>query len=372
MDWQDITRTLRRLDWSLVLAVAMLLVAGVFFVFSASHRGEDMPVSSFYEKQIVWVFVGGFFFLMLAFLDYRRLRDSAWWLYVLGLVLLVLVLTPGVGKKVYGAYRWLSFFGVQVQPSEFGKLATMVVLARFLSRPGRDMQDPRVVVQSLLIVGVPFLLIVKEPDLGTGMILLPLSFFMMYAAGVPLKYLGILVLIGVLLLPFAWFGLGDYQKERIYVFFDPGRAPLGHGWNKIQSEIAVGSGAFSGKGYLKGTQNVLGFLPRTVAPTDFIYSVIAEEMGFVGSLVLLGLYSTVLLAGIRAALEAREKLGRLLAVGVTSLLFCHVFVNIAMTIGLLPITGLPLPLISYGGSFMVSTMIGLGIVQSVYVRRYQQ
>jgi len=155
------------------------------------------------------------------------------------------------------------------------------------------------------------------------------------------------------------------------VFFDPGRDPLGAGWNKIQSSIAVGSGGFAGKGYLKGTQNVLGFLPRTVAPTDFIYSVIAEEMGFIGSAGLLLLYSILLWAGFRAAQSSRDKLGRLLAVGITSLLFCHVFVNIAMTIGLLPITGLPLPLISYGGSFMVSTMIGLGIVQSVYVRRYQ-
>ncbi len=370
MDWDDITRVIRRMDWSQILAVGALLIIGVVFVFSASYRGEDVPVASFYERQVVWIFTGVGFFLMLAFLDYRRFRDAAWWLYAVGLILLVLVLV--MGKKVYGAYRWLNLFGIQVQPSEFGKLATMIVLARFLSRPGRDMQNPWVVIQTLLIIGVPFLLIVKEPDLGTAMVLVPLAFFMMFAAGVPLKYLGILMLIGLVLMPFGWFGLGDYQKERILVFFDPNRDPLGAGWNKIQSEIAVGSGGFSGKGYLKGTQNVLGFLPRTVAPTDFIYSVIAEEMGFVGSLVLIGLYSVVLLAGIRAALEAREKMGRLLAVGVTSLLFCHVFVNIAMTIGLLPITGLPLPLISYGGSFMVSTMVGLGIVQSVYVRRYQQ
>jgi rod shape determining protein RodA len=370
MDLAEIVKAIRRMEWSQVLAVAALLTIGIFFIFSASYRGEDLPASSFFEKQIVWILVGAGFFLMLMLFDYRRFRDAAWWLYVVALVLLVLVLV--MGKKVYGAYRWLSLFGVQVQPSEFGKLATMLALARFLSRPGRDMQNPRVVVQTLLIIAVPFVLILKEPDLGTAAVLVPMAFIMMYAAGVPLKFLGFLILVGLLLLPFAWFGLGDYQKERILVFLDPGRDPLGAGWNKIQSEIAVGSGGFSGKGYLKGTQNVLGFLPRTVAPTDFIYSVIAEEMGFVGSMVLVGLYSVVLLAGIRAALEAREKLGRLLAVGVTSLLFCHVFVNIAMTIGLLPITGLPLPLISYGGSFMVSTMIGLGIVQSVYVRRYQQ
>jgi rod shape determining protein RodA len=201
--------------------------------------------------------------------------------------------------------------------------------------------------------------------------LVPTAFLMMFAAGVPIRYLAVLVFLGILLMPLGWFVIDDYQKDRILVFLDPGRDPLGAGWNKIQSEIAVGSGGFAGKGYLKGTQNVLGFLPRTVAPTDFIYSVIAEEMGFVGSLGLLVLYSLLLWAGTRAALESRDKMGRMLAVGVTSLLFCHVFVNLAMTIGLLPITGLPLPLISYGGSFMISTMIGLGIVQSVYVRRYQ-
>lgn len=369
MSWNEISRILRRMDWSMVFAVGALLVAGVLFIFSASYRGEDLPVASFYEKQVVWAVLGIGLLVMCTVVDYHRFRDAAWWMYVVGVVLLVLVLV--MGKKVYGAYRWLSFFGVQVQPSEFGKLATLLVLARFLSRPGRDLTDPKVVFQVLTIIGIPFLLIVKEPALGTAGMLVPVAFLMMYAAGVPFRYLAILALIGILLMPLGWFVLDDYQKDRILVFFDPGRDPLGAGWNKIQSEIAVGSGGFAGKGYLKGTQNVLGFLPRTVAPTDFIYSVIAEEMGFVGSLGLLGLYALLLWAGVRAALASRDKLGRMLAVGVTSLLFCHVFVNMAMTIGLLPITGLPLPLISYGGSFMMSTMIGLGVVQSVYVRRYE-
>jgi rod shape determining protein RodA len=369
MNWNEISRALRRMDWSMILAVCALMTVGILFIFSASFQGEDQPMAPFFEKQIVWALVGIGLLVMCTAVDYHRIRDGAWWLYAIGLVLLVLVLV--MGKKVYGAYRWLSFFGVQIQPSEFGKLATLLVLARFLSRPGRDLTNPKVVFQTLTIIGVPFLLIVKEPDLGTAGMLVPLAFLMMYAAGVPAKYLGILALIGVLVAPLGWFALDDYQKDRILVFFDPGRDPLGAGWNKIQSEIAVGSGGFAGKGYLRGTQNVLGFLPRTVAPTDFIYSVIAEEMGFVGSLGLLALYALLLWAGVRAALAARDKLGRVLAVGVTSLLFCHVFVNIAMTIGLLPITGLPLPLISYGGSFMMSTMIGLGLVQSVYVRRYE-
>lgn len=369
MSFAQIMAVLRRMDWLMVVAVCVLMVTGVMFIYSASYRGDALPAGTFYEKQMLWVVVGLFLFFGAAMTDYHRLRDGAWWFYIIGLVLLVLVLL--IGKKVYGAYRWLNLFGIRIQPSEFGKLATLILLARFLGRPGRDTKEPRCLVETLILMGIPFLLIFKEPDLGSASVLVPMSFLMMYAAGVPMKYLLVLVGIGLLLMPLGWFFLGDYQKDRILVFFDASRDPLGAGWNKIQSEIAVGSGGFSGKGYLKGTQNVLGFLPRTVAPTDFIYSVIAEEMGFVGSLILLGLYAIVLGAGIRAALAARDKTGRLLAVGVTSLLFCHVFVNIAMTIGLLPITGLPLPLISYGGSFMMSTMIGLGIVQSVYVRRYQ-
>jgi len=370
MAWSETARLLRRMDWSLVIAVMALMTIGVIFIFSASYRADDLPMPSFYKKQVVWVMIGAALYLALVLMDYHRFRDAAWWLYAVGLVLLVLVLV--MGKKVYGAYRWLSFFGVQIQPSEFGKLATVILLGRFLGRPGRNLKELRSMIQTLLLIGIPILLIVKEPDLGTAMVLVPVAFLMMFVAGVRVRYLAVLVLIGALLMPVAWFGLGDYQKERILVFFDPGRDPMGAGWNKIQSEIAVGSGGMTGKGYLKGTQNVLGFLPRTVAPTDFIYSVIAEETGFVGSVGLLLLYSVLLVAGVRAAAAARDKLGRVLAVGVTSLLFCHVFVNIAMTIGLLPITGLPLPLISYGGSFMMSTMIGLGIVQSVYVRRYQE
>jgi rod shape determining protein RodA len=370
MNWNHVRAILARMDWIMIFAVVALLVIGVMFIYSAGYRGEDAPVASFYERQMLWALVGGFFFISTAFMDYRRLRDAAWWLYFVAMLLLVLVLL--VGKEMYGARRWLTLFGLQVQPSEFAKLAALVVVARFLGRPGRQLDDPVKIFQVLSIVGVPFLLIVKEPDLGTAAMLIPVAFMMMFAAGVPLKHMLILAGIGLLLMPFGWFLLGNYQKERVLVFLNPNRDPLGAGWNKIQSGIAVGSGGFSGKGYLKGTQNVLGFLPRTVAPTDFIYSVIAEETGFVGSAILLFLYALLLWSCVRAALVARDRFGRLLAVGVGSLLFCHAFVNMAMTIGLLPITGLPLPLISYGGSFMVAIMIGLGIVQSVYVRRYHE
>ena len=361
---------LKRLDWGFVCSVLALVAVGILFIYSASYRSENSPLSALTERQILWVVVGLACFVGVVLADYHRVGDTAWAAYAGSLVLLVLVLV--MGKKVYGAYRWLNLFGIQIQPSEFAKLGTVLAVARFLSQPSRDPGDPRTLLQVLLILAVPYLLILKQPDLGTATTLVPVAFVMMFVAGVPPRYLGALVLLGVLAAIPGWFVLDEYQKERLLVFFDPGRDPLGTGWNSIQSGIAVGSGGLTGKGYLMGTQNILGFLPRTVAPTDFIFSVIAEETGFVGSALLLLLYAAVVGGCLRAALASRDKLGRLFAVGVVALLFCHVFVNMAMTVGLMPITGLPLPLVSYGGSFMVCTMVGLGLVQSVYVRRFRR
>jgi rod shape determining protein RodA len=357
----------RRSDWVLTFAVVSLIVVGVLFIYSAAFQRADTPVSGFYQRQMIWGAAGLLGYLFLSMVDYRRLAESSWWIYAATLVLLVLVLF--FGRRIFGATRWLSLFGMQVQPSEFAKLAVILVAARFLSRPGLDIASPRNLLWTLLLAAVPFVLIVRQPDLGTAAVLLPITLSILFVAGAPLRYFAVLAVIGVLMLPVAWLGLGDYQRDRIMVFVDPGRDPYGAGWNKMQSEIAVGSGGLTGKGYLKGTQNVLGYLPRTVAPTDFIYSVIAEEKGFVGSASVLALYALVLMAGLRTALVARDKLGRLLAVGVVGMIFFHVFVNIAMTIGLMPITGLPLPLMSYGGSFMISTMLGFGILQSVYIGR---
>jgi len=357
-----------RLDWIMALTTAALVAVGVAFIFSAGWRGPDEPGGDFYRKQLFWAGLGALVFIGAAVSDYRRIGAQAIWIYLLALAGLVLVLA--VGREMYGARRWIRLFGVNIQPSEFAKLATVLATARYLSLPDTDPRRFATMIWSGLITGGAFLLIVVEPDLGTAMTLLPTLWVLWLVAGVPPRTLALIVLSGVLLMPVAWLGMGEYQRERVRVFLDAERDPQGAGWNKIQSAIAVGSGGFAGKGYLKGTQNVLGFLPRTVAPTDFIFSVIAEEKGFTGSLTLLGLFAVWLGGGIRAAARARDKFGQLLAAGLTTLLFAHVFVNIAMTIGLLPITGLPLPLISYGGSFMLTTMLALGLMQSVYVRRH--
>jgi len=362
---------LKRMDWWLMLAALCLATVGILFIYSAGFRGDGLPVPSYYQKQMVWCCLGLATVFFLVCVDYKKWMNMSLFIYAVGLAMLILVLF--VGTSAHGSSRWLNLAGIRVQPSEFAKIATLIMLARYLGQPGLNLRQYRVVLTTGLLAGVPFLLIFLEPDLGTAAVLLPMAFALMYVAGVPKRTLALIVGLGVLCLFPLWeFALGEYQQERILTFFDPGRDPRGAGWNKFQSEIAVGSGGLTGKGYLEGTQNVLGFLPRTVAPTDFIYSVIAEEMGFIGSALVLSLYAAVLIGVVRAALFSRDKPGRLLAVGVATMLFFHVTVNIAMTIGLMPITGLPLPLISYGGSFMISTMCALGLVESVYVRRYRR
>ncbi len=361
---------LKRLDWWLLAALLVLVVLGVLFVYSASYRGEGIPVNTDYRKQIVWAILGIGVFLIVALIDYHWLGRCSWLLYGCALLLLLLVLV--IGETRSGATRWISLPGFDIQPSEIAKLGTLLALARFLSLSSTDSRRLYVVALAGVIAAVPFFLIFIEPDLGTAAVLIPLTACLLFVAGVPLRILCCLGVLGLLALPLGYQVLDDYQQHRIDVFLNIDSDPLVYGWTKQQSLIAVGSGGLTGKGYLAGTQNVLGFLPRSVADNDFIYIVIAEETGFVGAALVLALYAAILLCAFRAALVSRDKLGRLLSVGVATIIFSHVFVNIAMTIGMMPITGLPLPLVSYGGSFMVVTMCGLGIVQSVYVRRAQR
>lgn len=384
-------RPLRRLDWSLVVAMLALLGIGIAFIFSAGYGNPDSPAQPLFLKQLCWAALGLLFFMGFATVDYHRWTSLAWWIYVIGLILLVLVFVPHIGLKIYGAQRWIQLAGLRIlQPAELMKLAVIILLARLFGWPGRNLRRWRLVSLGLGLALIPMLLIIKQPDLGTALIFLPMLASIMWAAGIKGTRLAALAALGIVLAGSALaliilppklgmdehrherlirhIGISPYQRDRIAVFLDNDRDPLGAGWNKIQSKIAVGSGQFTGKGYLQGTQNILGFLPRTVAPNDFIFSVITEEKGFVGGAITLLLFGTVLVACLRAAEFAADKIGRLLCVGIATMLFCHIFVNIAMTIGLLPITGIPLPLISYGGTFMIGTMTALGIVQSVYIR----
>ncbi|MCK5850881.1 MAG: rod shape-determining protein RodA [Kiritimatiellae bacterium] len=382
---------LKRMNWGLTLVIGALLTISVMFIYSACYISDELPVRTLYKRQALWITAGAVSYFLFALYDYRKLRKMGPWFYMLSLVLLVVVLVVGV--TVYGSKRWLLLvppLGIGIQPSEFAKLSAIILLAGMLSRFGAGVKKMGLMIAVLAVVFVPMLLIFKEPDAGTAMIFLPVAFVMMFVAGIPLKRLILLVFLGVtvvgslvtvVLAPerfglredqstgvMQFVGIKQYHKRRLRGFLDPDKDPTGAGWNKLQSEISVGSGGKWGKGYKKGDQNVLGFLPRSVAPTDFIYSVIAEEMGFMGSSIVLFLFGVIILFGMHAALVAQDKMGRLLCVGVVTMMFIHTFMNIAMTIGCLPIIGLPLPFLSYGGTFMIVTMSSMGIVQSVYIR----
>ena len=365
---QSLWRRVLAQDWLAALAAAALLAVGLCFIYSASWRGEEIGIAgAWFGKQIEWACFGVALALVLALVDYHLWIRWAWWIWLFAVLLLFAVLF--VGQKVYGASRWLNLFGILVQPSEFAKLATVVLLARVLGGGFFEPKSFAFLLVGMLVTALPVFLILREPDLGTAAILLPVLVCMVVAGGGAWRWLFGLAAAGAALSPLAWFVLGDYQKDRILTFFDPSRDPLGANWNATQSAIAVGSGGFWGKGFLHGTQNVLGFLPRTVSPSDFIFPVIAEETGFVGSLVLLALFAFLLFRYLLAAASAADSEGSLLATGIAGLLFFHVFVNIGMTIRLLPITGLPLPFVSSGGSFLLAMFAGLGLVQSVVVRR---
>lgn len=359
---------LRRMDWLLFAAMVVLAIGSVCFIFSASYRGPGQPMPLFYRQQIIWFVSGLALYIVVMAVDYQRICRWATLWYVLAILALVLVLVIGV--KVYGARRWLGWGRFGIQPAEVAKLAVIVALAYYLfHRTTEQRRCGDTLVGAALLVGMPFVLILVEPDLGSAMTLVPIVFGMLFVAGVRGKHLVLAAVLGLCLTPVAWWHMKPYQRERLTVFLNPNRDPLGAGWNLNQSLIAVGSGGVTGKGFLQGTQNSLGYLPRTVAPNDFLFSVIAEEKGFVGGACVVGLYAVLLGRGLRIAANARDRLGMLLATGIVAMFVFHVFVNIGMTIGLMPVTGVPLPLLSYGGSFVLVSMTALGLLQNIWIHR---
>jgi len=359
---------LKRMDWLLFTAMVALAIGSVCFIFSASYRGPGQPMPEFHRQQMVWFAAGLALYIAVMAVDYRLICQWATVWYVLAILALVVVLMIGV--KVYGARRWLGWGRLGIQPAEVAKLAVIVALAYYLFH--RTLEQRRgwsTVAGAIALIGMPLLLILVEPDLGSAMTLIPIVFGMLFVAGARAKHLVLAAVLGLCLTPVAWWHMKKYQRERLTVFLNPNRDPLGAGWNLNQSLIAVGSGGVTGKGFLQGTVNSLGYLPRTVAPNDFLFSVIAEEKGFVGTACVVGLYAVLLGRGLRIAANARDRLGMLLATGIVVMLLFHVFVNIGMTIGLMPVTGVPLPLLSYGGSFVLVSMTALGLLQNIWIHR---
>ena len=395
----DKTTDLRfRLDKAQVAALFGLMVLGTLFIYSATlaHEANEIPwYRERFVMQMVWYAAGLSLAFVLCLADYHALARWSFVIYWIIIMVLALVLVPGVGVKRFGARRWFDLGLFQLQPSEFAKLAFILAQAHFLSRPAEELRLPLNFLRALGLMVLPFVLILKEPDLGSALVFLPVGLVMMFAAGVPRKFLirllvgaGLVVglfLVDILYAPPQWrFKLEDYQRRRLWVYF--GRdytAGLGteaekergrlqqrnDSYNVRQALISVGSGGVTGKGWCRGTQNALGFLPRAVAHNDFIFSVIAEEKGFTGSAVVLALYAVVLFTGVRIAGQTRDRLGSLLAVGVVTLWFSHVFINIGMNIRIMPVTGVPLPLLSYGGSSVLGSLIAAGILQNVHIHR---
>jgi rod shape determining protein RodA len=359
---QRFSEKLASLNWGLVFVLALIGGVGIAMLYSAAN-GSWHPWA---EKQAIRLGVAAAIMLAVALVDLRFWYRIAYGFY--GVVLLLLVAVEVRGAIGMGAQRWIDLGIIQLQPSELMKVAAIMALARYFNGVAvEEIGRPLRLVVPALIVLVPAALVLKQPDLGTALMLLLGGGAMFFLAGVRIWQFGVVLAAGLAAVPVVWHWMRAYQRERIYTFLDPESDPLGAGYHSLQSKIAIGSGGFFGKGFLMGTQSHLDFLPEK--QTDFIFTMLAEEWGLVGSLVLLGLYILVFVYGYAIAFRSRSHFGRLLALGVTVNLFLYVFINTAMVIGLIPVVGVPLPLISYGGTAMLTVMFGFGLLMSVYIHR---
>ncbi len=356
-------RLLYNVDWILAGAAVALALVGVTMVYSATHSS---PSAEIYLKQLALIGVGTLALVVTATIDYRRLADRAMLLYALSALSLVYVLRFGPVKA--GTRRWIELGSFQLQPSELVKLAAAIVIAKIFSEYRQETLGLRDVALPGAAIGLLVLLIARQPDLGTAACLVPLFLAVAFLAGLRMRAVVGLAAVMVLVAALAWPLLKDYQKTRIYTFLDPSLDPRGAGYQKIQSQIAVGSGGLVGRGFLGGSQSQLGYLPAR--HTDFVFSVLAEEAGFVGVVVVLALYLFVVWRMLETARLARDRLGAFLVAGITASFAFQVVYNVAMVAGLVPVKGLPLPLMSYGGSSILSSLMGIGLVLSVRMRRF--
>ncbi len=360
-------RLLPHIDWVLIGAILALAAIGLAMIYSATYDPTTDRGGPQLSTQMWALAIGLVAFVVCLLVDYRTIADHAALIYGGLSVLLVYTLFFGVERG--GAQRWIDVGPFNLQPSEFGKIVVALVLSVFYAGSRRSERRLSDWVIGAAIVAVPLVLIAREPDLGTAVTLLPVCVAIMIFAGLRLKFLAALAIISVLLTPVAWtYALEDYQRSRIASFLDPEQDPRGAGYQQIQARITVGSGGLTGKGFLQGTQSQYNFLP--VAHNDFIFSVLAEEQGFLGVLFVLGLYLFVILRSFDAARVAKDRVGMFLVVGITAGFAFQVIYNVTMSAGLAPVKGLTLPLLSYGGSSIIATLMGLGLILNVRMRRF--
>lgn len=358
------------MNWLIVALTLTLAIIGVVAVYSASAFRADEVSQGYWHKQAIWVAGGFIVFIATSLIDYRYVKWIALPMYLVSIVFVILTYTS-LGEEHGGAKCWLRLPGIGTfQPSQMTLIAGILTLGLFLSQ-FRKLHPMLRLVFVGAIVGGPMLLILKQPDIGMTLVWAPVILSMIFVGGIPKRYLISLILMGVAAIPVLMnFVLKPYQRARIIAFIDPDIDKLGAGWAINQSLIAIGSGGWAGKGFMAtGTQVEQGFIPGTTVHTDYIFTAIAEQFGFMGGVVLISLFGVLLLSMLVTAHQAGDDLGLLITVGFTAQIFFHVYQNIGMTIALMPITGLPLPLISYGGTFVVMIMFGLGLVNSVWVHR---
>lgn len=358
-------RFLRNLDYVLIGAVLALNLISIIMIGSATAVNVQGDQAYWYvQRQTIFLIINIIIVFFSLSFDYEQLERFAMPLYIINIVMLLAVML--VGQSALGAQRWIQIGSISVQPSEFAKIIMIIVLAKALNDRKAGLSS---IINSLPIIAlvmVPFVLVLKQPDLGTSLVFIAILLVMLFIAGMPAKFYVYVAGASMALAPVFWYLLRDHQKKRILVFLDPEKDPYGSGYHIIQSKIAIGSGMLTGKGLFNGTQSQLNFLPEN--HTDFIFSVIGEELGFIGALVVLILYAVVFYRGLKIAMEAKDDFGALLAIGIVAMFAFHVLVNVGMTIGVMPVTGIPLPFMSYGVSALTTNMFCLGILLNIKAR----
>lgn len=358
-------RLYRNFDKALLIVTLIIFIIGLSSIYSATYTEGAPSRSNLVFKQMLWMAIGLFFLFIILNIDYQRFIDWAYILFVLNIIFLILVLIHG--RVRLGAQRWFAIGGFGFQPSEFAKLTLILALSSYLGNRAKFSYQISDLIIPFIIVFIPVSLIYMQPDLGTALILVPILFSMLIVRGARLRHLIFIIISGLASAPLLWHMLKDYQRQRLSVFINPNADPLGAGYTMIQSRIAIGSGFLMGKGWLSGTQNQLNFLPER--HTDFIFSVVGEEGGFIGCMVLIGLYAFLIYKGLKIAQSTSDAYGRLMATGIVAMLACQIIINIGMASGFMPVVGLPLPLVSYGGSSLITTVISIALLLNISIRK---
>lgn len=356
----------RRVDPIILICSMLLLAIGISTVLSSALKSGLGEVRPYFARQLMWVSIGLLVMAITALVDYRFLARYAYHFYVATVLFLLVVLF--IGREAHGAQRWFRFLGFQIQPSEMVKIACLFMLARYFDKVKERIREGRLVIGAVVIVGLPAALIALQPDLGTSLVLVAMLGGMLVAAAARRLHLGLLAVSGIVVSPVVWSFLKDYQKTRLLSFINPNLDPLGASYQVIQSKIAIGAGGLTGTGWLAGTQSRLNFLPEQ--HTDFIFSVFAEQWGFIGSFIMIALYFGLLLQALKIAESSRDFTGSMLAVGVVTIIGFQTLVNLFMTVGLMPVTGIPLPFMSYGGSNLLTMMACVGLLLSIKARSH--